>query len=352
MIGKEPYDSGGVAMSWEDQGRQYHMWFGHGTAPGKSSTGGADPSVTGKSTADRVQALAYGAIALLPAAQRRQAEAQYRNGTLPRLTAAMSAWMRGTRLDQATFADRFFGRSADDHVVRSLHSAALDAATATSQADIREAAGKLAEAMQAVGLYQWPSFVADAEERARDPATVAAIEKSRQPPDPGRDAIQPVYPVETGLGIGAAGIIGGAAAAARAVGGAILKQVLPKNRSPTGDTAANAAKPENIVRNTGKKAEPPNPSLPAKPDDLLAQGWKETSHPGAAELGHRTFENPKTGEIVRFDKGRPGGPRFEGKDHYHRLNPNRTGKRDEYLDIHGNPVARGSDASHILPRTP
>jgi hypothetical protein len=24
-----------VAMSWEDQGRQYHEWFGHGTAPVK-----------------------------------------------------------------------------------------------------------------------------------------------------------------------------------------------------------------------------------------------------------------------------------------------------------------------------
>ncbi len=227
-------------MSWEDQGRQYHMWFGHGTAPGKSSTGGADPSVTGKSTADRVQALAYGAIALLPAAQRRQAEAQYRNGTLPRLTAAMSAWMRGTRLDQATFADRFFGRSADDHVVRILHSAALDAATATSQADIREAAGKLAEAMQAVGLYQWPSFVADAEERARNPATVAAIEKSRQPPDPGKDAIRPVYPVETLLGIGAAAVAGGVAAAARVVVGAIARQALTnKSSSPPKIKSAN-----------------------------------------------------------------------------------------------------------------
>jgi len=54
-------------MAWQDQGRQYHMWFGHGTTP--------DPSVVGKSTADRVLALAYGAIASLPAAQRGQAEA-------------------------------------------------------------------------------------------------------------------------------------------------------------------------------------------------------------------------------------------------------------------------------------
>ncbi len=93
-------------------------------------------------------------------------------------------------------------------------------------------------------------------------------------------------------------------------------------------------------------------SLPANPDDLLAQGWKETSHPGAAATGHRTFENPQTAEIIRFDAGRPGQPGFEGRDHYHRLNPKRTGRQDEYLDENGNPVARGSDASHILPRSP
>jgi hypothetical protein len=78
-------------MSWEDQGRQYHMWFGHGTASDKSKQAGADPSVTGKSPTDRVLALAYGAIALLPKTQRRQAEAQYHDGVLRRLTETMAA---------------------------------------------------------------------------------------------------------------------------------------------------------------------------------------------------------------------------------------------------------------------
>lgn len=96
---------------------------------------------------------------------------------------------------------------------------------------------------------------------------------------------------------------------------------------------------------------PSQQSLPANPDDLLAKGWKETSHPGAAATGHRTFENPETGEIVRFDEGRPGQPGFEGLNHYHRLNPQRTGKHDEYLDESDNPVARGSASSHVLPRS-
>ena len=65
---------------------------------------------------------------------------------------------------------------------------------------------EIAEALEAVGIDRWPGFVADAQERARDPATQAAIETSRQPPGPGRDAIRPVYPIETLLGIGAAAV--------------------------------------------------------------------------------------------------------------------------------------------------
>ena len=51
-------------MSWEDQGRQYHMWFGHGTGADKAAKAAPGSSVGGQSTADRVLALAYGALAL------------------------------------------------------------------------------------------------------------------------------------------------------------------------------------------------------------------------------------------------------------------------------------------------
>jgi len=44
------------------------------------------------------------------------------------------------------------GRSADDPVVPSLHGALLCAATETSHDDLWRAAGKLAEAMKAVGI--------------------------------------------------------------------------------------------------------------------------------------------------------------------------------------------------------
>ena len=89
--------------------------------------------------------------------------------------------------------------------------------------------------------------------------------------------------------------------------------------------------------------------VPKNPDDLLKRGYKETSHPDAKDKGHRTFENPKTGDKIRFDKGKPGASGHEGKDHYHRYNPNSTGKHDYYLDKKGNPVSRNSNPSHIYP---
>jgi len=156
------------------------------------------------------------------------------------LKEATTAWLRATALDQATFAARLFGRGADDPVVRDLHRAALGAATATSQDDLRDAAEKVTRAMQTVGTDQWPRFVADAAERARDPGTQAAIEKSSQPLDPARDAIRPVYPVETAIGIAAAGRAGGAAAA-RAAGSALLRQFLPESRPPTGSSIPDIA---------------------------------------------------------------------------------------------------------------
>ncbi len=90
------------------------MWFGHGTAGSKAAKAAPGSSVVGQSTADRVLALAYGALASLPAGRRGQAEAQYDNGTLPRLKEALTAWLCATALSQAAFASRLFGRSADD----------------------------------------------------------------------------------------------------------------------------------------------------------------------------------------------------------------------------------------------
>ena len=53
------------------------------------------------------------------------------------------------------------------------------------------------------------------------------------------------------------------------------------------------------------------------------------------------FRHKDSGEKLRYDPGK------EGKNHWQRFNPNSSGKRDLYLDRFGNPVSRGSNASHI-----
>ena len=80
-------------------------------------------------------------------------------------------------------------------------------------------------------------------------------------------------------------------------------------------------------------------ALSANPDDLLKQGWIETGHSEVKATGHRKFEDPRTGDRVTFDKGRPGNPGFKGVDHYHRLNADKSGNCNANFDRHGNTVA-------------
>jgi hypothetical protein len=169
-------------MSWEDQGRQYHEWFGHGTAPPKLKTPVEKaPAPAPDSLPARLTAVIHGALGALKRSARAQAESQLRAGLLPRLTEAMTAWAQGSSLDAQSFAYHFFHRDAADQVVTSLRDAAVGAATATRQDELAAASKRLADAMTNEGLDTWPRFVAQALERARNPATLAAVTKSLRP---------------------------------------------------------------------------------------------------------------------------------------------------------------------------
>ena len=91
-------------------------------------------------------------------------------------------------------------------------------------------------------------------------------------------------------------------------------------------------------------------SLPKTGEELLSQGWKDISHPKQAENGSFTYEDSNTGLRIRFDEAVPDAPGFLGKNHYHIFNPDAHSNRDLYLDRDGNPCARGSRGSHILPQ--
>lgn len=174
-------------MSWEDQGRQYHMWFGHGTAPVKG-TDQTDHDGTGPfgrdEMSERFVSVAQGAIAALPADLRARAATRNDPATIERATALMRSWVRGAALGEAEFAERFLGRAANDPVTKELRAAAMGAAVAKSHAALAEAANHLANAMQGIGIDRWQRFLADAQERTNDPSTVAAVKKSQRSLDP------------------------------------------------------------------------------------------------------------------------------------------------------------------------
>lgn len=251
-----------ASVAWQDQGRQEHGWFGHGTAGQKADGAAAQGGLFGRDGLDqRIEAIAYGAIASLPSSLRRRAEAESDAGTRSKLTEVMRAWIGGARLDQASFAERFFGRAPDDQIVAKLRAAAQGADMAESHAELRDAAGQLADAIQTVGLDRWRRFLADAQDRSRDAATIAAVEDSRMPSDTSKDAIRPVYPLETAIGIVAAGIAGGAVAGVRAAGGAILRQIAPE-RAPPVIRGEKSTSTQTIISEADKPSTPEASPIP------------------------------------------------------------------------------------------
>jgi hypothetical protein len=178
----------------------------------------------------RVQAVAYAAIASLPRALRERAAHLWTVGNLQRLTEAMANWIRGGKLDEEQFARLFFGQDPDDPSVRLLHGAAQDVSLATGHRELSDGAEKIAAALQVIGLDRWPCFLACLRDRARAPATVAAIADSE---DPEKDSSCPVSvghsDSESTTG---AGIAGGAAAEPPAADGAIPRDDLPLTGRP------------------------------------------------------------------------------------------------------------------------
>ena len=86
------------------------------------------------------------------------------------------------------------------------------------------------------------------------------------------------------------------------------------------------------------------------PEQLLKEGWRDVTDPRmASNTSSKELYNPRTGLKIRFDAGSKTATGFEAVDHYHVYNPNYTNKKiDYYLDINGNPVGKGSRASHIV----
>ena len=92
-------------------------------------------------------------------------------------------------------------------------------------------------------------------------------------------------------------------------------------------------------------------SLPPAPTQVFLEAWYEfVIEKNPFYHLHREFYHKITKLRACFDVRQEGKPGFEGKDHWHIYNPNTTGKQDRYLDKNGNPVRKGADESHIIPK--
>ena len=151
-------------MSWEDQGRQGHGWFGHGSAPETSASAQQDNSAAAlfdpTNAADRFDAIAHAAIANLPAADRGRASASFDARRLVQFRTLMSA------LSERNFPGASSDMSANSDAVDTLRQAAELANKATSQQDLAQASSLVAQAMQTVGLDSWSRFLAGAASNA------------------------------------------------------------------------------------------------------------------------------------------------------------------------------------------
>ncbi len=177
-------------MGWEDQGRQDHGWFGHGTGPGGETVASGDGMFGPGHLGDRAAAAVHGSLGALPRAMRAQGGTALGLGLVERLQGLLARWSGAPRLGDAAFADRFFGRHADDRAVRALRSAAQEIAGARDHGDLRRASEQVATAMQVVGIGNLGRFLADAQARADDPATLAAVAASQpRPASPARPAV-------------------------------------------------------------------------------------------------------------------------------------------------------------------
>lgn len=147
-----------------------------------------DPIFRPDALAQRIQAALHGAVGSLPRALRTWAGVICHATNLRRLTEAMIRWIRGSDLEKEQFARLFLGRDASDPLVDLLHDAGPRVDRAMDHAELGDAAAKIAAAIQVIGPDRWPRFLADLEERALDPAVVAAIE------GPWDDPPRPRYP--------------------------------------------------------------------------------------------------------------------------------------------------------------
>jgi rare lipoprotein A len=171
-------------MSWEDQGRQQHGWFGDGTSSDGTVPGAGQGSGFGLANhGQRIDAAAHVVVAHVPRSDRRRSVVTFDAGALDRLRGAMTAWDGASGLSRDTFRELFLDPHTSDRTVDLLRKAAKVASQAHSHEELRAAGAALSEAMQSIGLDRWPRYLADAADRA-EAARASPAQSNKNSPLP------------------------------------------------------------------------------------------------------------------------------------------------------------------------
>ncbi len=284
--------------------------------------------------------------------------------TIPALKALVPVWAGGARLPASPFRETLFGKDFAPRPAEDLQTTVQRLIFARKVAAEQAAGADLAAAVRGIGVAKWQHFLEAAQDRVKvlqmreeylhlkaqfdaAQAAKAAAPPPGPKPDGSGDRITPVYPVETALGIGAAGVAEGAVGAARSVGGAILRQVMPEISPPSvssGETGLDipppptppsnpVAAPQHAGKLTRGQAFP-NRRLPRDP------GGKPTPDPEAINRAHTQLgteigskgpypqarEFDENGNHLKdIDFTNHGRPKLHTNPHQHRYIPNPTG---------------------------
>lgn len=160
--------------SWMYQGRQHHMWFGHGTKPTdpKSAAPAGD-------LIQRIGAIGHALPAALPTSRRSHPAARLGPDDHARLARVLSAAVRALPTGANGVAANVLGRHPQAPGIASFVEAARLVQAASTPAKLRPATEKLAQSAQEMGLDQFKPFLRQADQHRADQQAIAQTTSAR-----------------------------------------------------------------------------------------------------------------------------------------------------------------------------
>jgi hypothetical protein len=160
-------------MSWVNQGRQEHGWFGHGTS-------GAAFNLDDRAEVNKLKARIFAVVEL--ASDHIQSSGSRVRFNLDQTRSALKAlapiWASNVHLAPNTFRQTLFGDHTDPLDAYSVQRTTLALIRADTHAALQAAGAQLGDTIQAIGIPNWAGFLANAVDHApqtRPPVAPAAF---------------------------------------------------------------------------------------------------------------------------------------------------------------------------------